>query len=66
MARRTTSYEDQELADYIGEEMTLDAGKILDYVSRNFEPGDVFDDVDLENWARENGFIKEDECPEGD
>jgi hypothetical protein len=64
MAKRTNSYEDTSLANYIGEIMDVDAGKILDYVSGHFDPDDVFGYGDLEDWARKNGFILESECPE--
>jgi len=30
----------------------------LDYIRTNFEPADVFDGAQLEEWAEENGYVK--------
>jgi len=34
--------------------------KIKRYVSATYSPGDIFADSELEDWAKNNGFIKED------
>ena len=32
---------------------------IFEYVEENFSPEEVFDDKELEAWALDNGFVKE-------
>lgn len=31
----------------------------IDWISHNLEPEDVFDDANLREWARDNGFVEE-------
>lgn len=31
----------------------------ISFIGSNFNPQDVFSDKDLENWAENNGYIKE-------
>ena len=31
----------------------------IDYIQRNLDPDDVFSDKDLETWAENNGYKKE-------
>lgn len=33
----------------------------IDWIRHNREPNDVFDVLQLEDWAKENGFVHEDE-----
>lgn len=33
---------------------------IVDYIQDNFEPADIFDKGELDNWAENNGYIKAD------
>lgn len=41
----------------------LNAGSCLqdsiDFIIKNLEPEDVFPAIELENWAKANGFIKD-------
>lgn len=34
--------------------------EIVEFVKKNFTPDQVFDHDDLESWADDNGYIKED------
>lgn len=31
----------------------------IDFIQRNLEPDDVFDEKELKNWAENNGYVKE-------
>ena len=37
---------------------------VVDWISQNMTPGEVFDDFELADWAYENGFTKDDEDDE--
>jgi hypothetical protein len=32
--------------------------KVREYVEENFDPDDIFGDEELQEWAKNNGFIK--------
>ncbi len=34
---------------------------IIDWVKINLDPGDVFNDYELIEWAKDNGFVEEEE-----
>lgn len=42
-------------------ELHGDFSEILLYVQENFSPEDVFDNGELDDWAIEHGYIKEEE-----
>lgn len=37
----------------------IDEDEILDYVKRNYGPSEVFDDSDLDEWAIDHDYIKQ-------
>lgn len=39
---------------------------IRDMIASNYEPQDIFDDLDLETWAENNGYEKIDEEDDDD
>ena len=39
--------------------MLIDDDEIIEYISENYEPDDVFDEDTLETWALSNGFVAE-------
>ena len=39
----------------------IDDDEITDYVAANFQVDDVFPKEELEEWAENNGFVKEEE-----
>jgi hypothetical protein len=56
MAKKFTSYTNgQFMKEFFGDDL-LD--KVVEYVKDNFHPDDIFDESDLEEWARDNGFVK--------
>lgn len=55
MSYGTSSSEDRKFSDFIGEYISLEG--VLQYISKNFSPEQVFENEQLENWARENDFI---------
>ena len=34
---------------------------IITFLANNYDPDDIFDDDVLEEWARDNGYVSEDE-----
>jgi len=38
----------------------IDDGDVLDWVKSNYNPEDVFGNGELEHWAENNGYEKED------
>jgi len=70
--QRTTARDDQEFMkrlfgsvtgnDVIGALSDLlgsDSSWVLEWVSENFEPEDVYGQTDLEEWAKKNGYVLE-------
>lgn len=55
MSYGTSSSEDRKFSDFIGEYISLEG--VLQYISKNFSPEQVFEKEELENWARENDFV---------
>ena len=54
-----TPQQDRDLAELIGRNISLDAGLILDWVAEGFSPEDVFSAEQLEAWAEDNNYVKE-------
>lgn len=48
------------LKDDLDMDDIYDAGEIKAYVSANFNPEDVFSENELEIWAADNGYTKQD------
>jgi len=40
-------------------EVTIPDDDIIAYIKKKYSPEDVFDVSDLEDWAKDNGFIEE-------
>jgi hypothetical protein len=65
--RQTNGYEDRDLAQLIADNakielrnvlVTIDGTLLLDWVSRNMEPEDIFDEKQIAAWAKYNGYVK--------
>lgn len=37
----------------------VDESEIKDYIQRNYDPDEIFDDAELSKWAKANGFVEE-------
>lgn len=73
MANVTTGNEDSDIANIIAEkiragimsivdiEIDGDFSDVLNYIQSNFDPEDVFDNGELDDWAIEHGYVKEEE-----
>ena len=61
MSVRTTGRQDADFIDEIVVNGLKDVSWVLKWVKDNFLPEDVFDTDDLEAWALENGFVKEED-----
>ena len=61
----TTSQQDRDFVEHVleivKESLAGDQSWVLDWVAQNFGPDDVFGDLDLSTWAKENGYILEEE-----
>lgn len=55
---RTTMSQDKEFIKALLENISIDASFVLDWVSDNFIPEEVFEICYLEEWAEDNGYIK--------
>lgn len=53
-----TTKENDKFIKYIISNSLLD--EALDWIANNLEPGEVFNEVQLSIWAKDNGFVKED------
>lgn len=40
---------------------SVDMDNVIEWVAKYCDPEEVFSEDELEKWARENGFVKEDE-----
>lgn len=60
--QHTSTKQDREFVERLGEELSMDATWVVEWVGENFEPHNVFSVDDLETWARDNGFIRVSEC----
>lgn len=55
----TTYTQDKKfINEVIGDSLLEDA---IDWISHNLSPEEVFEEAELENWARQNGFVEEGE-----
>lgn len=56
MAKKFNSYSNERFVkEFLGDDL-LD--KAVEYIKDNLHPDDVFDESELEEWARDNGFVK--------
>lgn len=52
MSKVTNAREDQEFIERLtGMGLSIDLGKVLEYISNNFDPNDVYDTKELAEWA---------------
>lgn len=69
----TTVYEDRQMVRFINENyrMSLEDGAIedgtnmdplIEWINMNLKPETVFDFNQLDEWALNNGYIKEEDC----
>ena len=54
MSRSTFGSEDTDMAGFLGGIIKIDGREVLEYVSKNFSPSDVFDEKELRAWAYDN------------
>jgi hypothetical protein len=59
MSYGTSSSEDRRFSEFIGEYISLEG--VLQYISMNFTPEQVFENKQLEEWARDNNFVHMDD-----
>jgi hypothetical protein len=57
--KKREAFVEDEILEPMREMISLT--NVLVWIKDNLSPEDVFDDVDLETWAEENGFVKEEE-----
>lgn len=50
----------QQMQHAFGREMLE---RVLDWIVENMEPGDVFEERTLRQWAEDNGWLKASELP---
>lgn len=62
MANPTSGSQDKSFMAELIDQISGDFSWVLEWVEQNCEPDDIFDEKRLEQWARDNGFIKSDEC----
>ena len=62
--KQTTSQQDRNFIEQFVREINLDTLFILDWVTDNFDPEDVFENDQLEDWALDNGFVRETQTEE--
>ena len=55
----------KELVNQFGIQEGTDFTWVLDWVAENVDPSEIYDEKKLDEWARENDYIKKDECEEG-
>ena len=53
----TTNRENKEFVETLLGSSALDSS--IEWIAKNLNPSDVFDETDLETWALNNGFVKE-------
>lgn len=59
--KNTTSRQDRVFAELLKDNFDFyhDCGWVLDWVTDNFEPEDIFDLSVLDDWALDHGYVKE-------
>jgi len=55
----TTGEQDREFIKMLGENISVDASYVLDWVADNFAPEEIFDEETLRQWALDSGFVEE-------
>ena len=56
----TTAKQDRNFVDGLIQQLSsMDTDWVLEWVVRNFYPHEVFGQAELEAWAKDNGYIKE-------
>ena len=59
MAKRTSTHEDADVEKFVADEfLSIDCGTLLQYIQDNFNPDEIFDKGELDEWAEENGYVK--------
>jgi hypothetical protein len=56
MAKKFTSYSNSAFVGTVVGADLLD--RVAEYINDNLRPEDIFEDVELEEWATDNGFVK--------
>jgi hypothetical protein len=63
MIKTTTSSEDLDaikvLKDCLQIDLSINAIEIVEWVRQTFHVDDVFPEEELEQWAKDNGYVKE-------
>jgi hypothetical protein len=55
MSKVTSANEDQEFIEkLVAMGLSIDLGKVLEYISNNFDPNDVYDTKELAEWAAQH------------
>jgi hypothetical protein len=56
--RHTSKEEDRSFVKLLAEELiTFDASVVLKWVADNFEPDEIYDHGELNDWAENNGYV---------
>ena len=53
------SFDEYGILEKIKEQFESDSSWVLDWITNNFEPDDVFAAAELSKWAEANGYVKE-------
>lgn len=61
MVYGTSSSEDRRFGEFIGEMISLP--DVINHIAYHFRPEQIFEDSQLEDWARENDFVHIDDKP---
>jgi hypothetical protein len=57
MEKKFSSYSNQQFGkELVGDELL---NRAVEYIRDNLNPDEVYDKEDLEEWAIDNGFVKE-------
>ncbi len=55
----TTGRQDRQFDLHMKDDLTLRLESALEWIKENLTPEQVFDQDELEDWARSNGFVEE-------
>ena len=61
MSKGTNSDEDKDLSKIVLDNLRsieIYFDELLAYIQGNMEPGDIFDNGELDAWALDNGYVK--------
>ena len=53
----TTAQQDRDFRDHLINTAILE--EAIEWIRKNLNPGEVFDEKDLKTWAEENGYMEE-------